>query len=80
MDKKLHIAVHDIANAGCHSSKMILWKAKDFSWRFAQFVENGTTRDVKIFLWQSFVTKKKLLLGNAQNVNKSRNMPNRTFL
>ena len=32
------------------------------------------TRDVKIFLSPFFVTKKKLLYGNARNVNKSRNM------
>ena len=53
---------------------MIRRKTKDFSWRFVQFAENGTTRDVKIFLWPFFVTKKKLLYGNARNVNKSRNM------
>ena len=74
VEKKLHIASHYIANAGCHSSKMIRRKTKDFSWRFVQFAENGTTRDVKIFLWPFFVTKKKLLYGNARNVNKSRNM------
>ena len=66
--------------AGCHFSEMIRRKIKNFSWRFVQFAENGTTWDVKIFLWPSFVTTKKLLYGNAQNVNKSRNMPNRTFL
>ena len=80
MEKKLYLASHYITNAGYHSLKMIRRKTNDFSWRFVQFAENGTTRDVKIFLWPSFVTKKKLLYGNAQNVNKSSNMPNRTFL
>ena len=64
----------------CHSSKTILKKTKDFSWGFVQSAENGTTKDAKIFLWSSFVTKKKLLYGSAQTVNKSRKMPNRTFL
>ena len=80
MEKKLHIASHYIANAGCYSSKMIRRKTKDLSWRFIQFAENGTTRGMKIFLWPFFVTKKKLLYGNTRNVNESRNMPSRTFL
>ena len=80
VEKKLYIAFHYIANAGCYSLKMIRRKAKDFSWRFFQFEENGATRDVQIFLWPSLATKKKLLYGNARNVNKSRNMPSRKFL
>ena len=48
-----------------------------FWWRFAEY---GTTWDMKIFLRPFFVTKKKLLYGNARNVNKSRNMSSRTFL
>ena len=80
MEKKSHIASHYFANTGCLSSKMIGRKTKEFSWHFVQFAENGTTRDVKIILWPYFVTKKKLLYGNAWNVNKSRNMPSRTSL
>ena len=57
-EKKLHIASNYIANVGCHSSKMIRRKTKGFSWRFVQFAENGTTRDVKIFLWPFFMMKK----------------------
>ena len=58
---------------------MMRRKTKHFSWRFVQFVENGTTRDVKIFLWNSW-RKKSCCMKMLQNVTKSKNMPSRKFL
>ena len=52
---------------------------KGFFMTFYSVCDNGTTRDVKIFLWSYFVTKKPAV-WKWSNCKKSRKMPNRTFL